>query len=309
MINISFKQLRAFSTVAREGNFRRAAEKLNLSPSALTISIRELETNLGLKLLERTTRSVQIAPQAIAFLSLVERFLNDLEHSVRDLKALSTGNSGSVVVGGSASFLAFVVAPAIGIMSKNYPRVSIRVIEDMTETLSEKIKAGEVDFGFATVWQSIPGISLTPLIKDRVGLLCSPQREDLCSCAKLQWSDIKDLPLISLPRASGMRGMFKQYPSLLSTIENPNYEVTSNLAMLDLVERDVGVAIIPALSARHQENPQRVFRPLTNPVVWRKLCLLHSTRNSLSPVASVLLRHVMEVIQDLPLDKDVRRDD
>lgn len=306
MMSVSLKQLRAFVTVAREGSFRSAAQKLSVSPSALTISIRELEAGLGLRLLERTTRSVRIAPQASAFLLLLERFLSDLERSICDVKALSAGKTGSVVVGGAASFVAFVVAPAIGTMSKTYPGVSIRVIEDMTETLSERIRAGEVDLGFATTWQVIQSISSVPLITDRVGVLCSPKRKGLCARKELTWADLIDHPIVALPRTSGMRGMLRHFPSISSIVENPKYEVTSNLAMLDLVERDVGIAIIPALSARHQENPRRVFRPLSHPIVWRKLCLLYLTRNTLTPVAAILLRHVLDGLQDLTLDEHVR---
>lgn len=306
MMNVTLKQLRAFVTVAREGSFRSAAQKLSISPSALTISIRELEVGLGLRLLERTTRTVRIAPQASAFLLLIERFLSDLERSICDVQALSAGKTGSVVVGGAASFVAFVVAPAIGSMSKSYPGVSIRVIEDMTETLSERIRAGEVDLGFATTWRAIQGISSVPLLADRVGVLCSPKRKDLCARKELTWIDLIDQPIVALPRTSGMRGMLRNFPSICWILENPKYEVTSNLAMLDLVERDVGVAIIPALSARHQENPRRVFRPLSDPVVWRELCLLQLTCNTLTPVAAILLRHVLNELQDLTIDDYVR---
>lgn len=306
MLGVTIKQLRAFVTVAREGSFKCAARRLNVSPSALSIAVRDLEAGLDVSLLQRTTRSVQVVPQASAFLLVTERFLTDLERAVRDVQAVSAGQTGSVVVGGSASFLAFAVAPAIGNMSKAYPGVSITLAEDMTETLSARIRTGEVDFGFATVWEDVYDLTAETVLTDRVGALFSPLREGLLTQAELTWSDLVDLPIIALPKTAGMRTMFRTFPSIFSLIENPSYEVTSNLAMLDLVERDVGVAIMPALSARHQENRRRIFRPLSAPVVWRSLCFLYLARTVFTPVASVLLSHVREVLRELPQDDNVR---
>ena len=223
-----------------------------------------------------TTRSVQVAPQAAAFLLITERLLHDLDRSIEDVKGLATGTTGSVVVGGSASFLAFAVAPAIGVMARQYPGVSIRLFEDLTETLSERLLTGEVDFGFASVWQDIQGVESTLLMSDRIGVLCSPERKELCRTSKLRWRDIAKEPMVALPRTSGMRGMFRRSPFAPPNIEKPNYEVASNLALLDLVERDVGIALIPALSAKHQESARRVFKLLVEPVVWRRLCLVQS---------------------------------
>ena len=89
MKNITIKQLRAFIAVAKLRNFTRAAAQLNVSQSALTIAIRQLEAEVGLRLFDRSTRAVELTPHAITFRPAAQRLLDDLAQSIDDLNAVA----------------------------------------------------------------------------------------------------------------------------------------------------------------------------------------------------------------------------
>ena len=143
MRNVTIKQLRAFVMVARERSFTRAAAQLNLSQSALTLQVRELEAEVGLKLLHRSTRSVELTSAGQEFLPLSARLLDELTHALDDLHALARGEKGSVVVVAGASVIALVVAPAIAGLAKSHPGISIRILEDLGDEVTRRVVAAK----------------------------------------------------------------------------------------------------------------------------------------------------------------------
>src|SRR5262245_59626518 len=121
MVNVSLRRLRAFTLIAREKSFTRAAERLHVSPSALTITMKELETEVGMRLFDRTTRTVDLPPQAVAFLPVAERLLDEIGRALDDLHSVAERKKGLVNVAAGAAIIATVIAPAIGVLAKDHP--------------------------------------------------------------------------------------------------------------------------------------------------------------------------------------------
>ena len=93
-MNISLRHLRAFAAISRAGSFTVAANQLHVSQSALSVLVKDLEDDLGVCLLDRTTRNVRVSEVGLAFLPQVQRILEDLEHaihSIADLRDLKRG--------------------------------------------------------------------------------------------------------------------------------------------------------------------------------------------------------------------------
>jgi DNA-binding transcriptional LysR family regulator len=96
--NITLRQLRAFRAVGHEGSFTRAAARLRLTQSALSIAVQSLEAELGLRLLDRSTRSVTPTLHGLRLLGLADRVLDELERGVEDLRAHAERARGQVAV-------------------------------------------------------------------------------------------------------------------------------------------------------------------------------------------------------------------
>jgi DNA-binding transcriptional LysR family regulator len=92
-MNITLKQLRAFVMVAREGSFTRAADNLHVTQSTLTSSIKILESELGMRLLDRSTRSVTLTAQGAQFLPTCDRLLRELTESISEMRLTATRSS------------------------------------------------------------------------------------------------------------------------------------------------------------------------------------------------------------------------
>src|SRR5262249_8422226 len=135
MLNVSLRQLRVFTLIAREKSFTRAAERLHVSPSALTITIKELESEVGMRLFDRTTRTVDLTPQAVAFLPVAERLLDEIGRALDDLRSVAERKKGLVVVAAAASAIASIIAPAIGVLTNDHPAIPVPLFPATTATL------------------------------------------------------------------------------------------------------------------------------------------------------------------------------
>ncbi|MBS0221801.1 MAG: LysR family transcriptional regulator [Proteobacteria bacterium] len=305
-MNLSLRQLRAFAAVAHEQSFVRAASSLHVSPSAITLAIRELERDVGVRLFDRTTRNVSMTRAASVFLPIVERTLNDLERVVGDLQLIGTSQTGSVVVAGAASLIDNLIAPAIGRLAQEHPGISVSLSEDITESVIESVLEGRIDFGVTSVWRSYDGIEAVPILEDRMGVLAAPSHPLAQTDAAIDWSQIAKLPLAALAPGAGVRAVLINHPKVGQILQRPLYQASSMNVLRALVGQNVSVAIDTWLSARPFVDRELRFRPLRDPSIWRKVCLVRRESRSLSPAAAQLVTCLKSELQSLRQDKFVR---
>src|SRR5699024_4383206 len=147
MNNVTLKQLRAFVAVASEHSFTQAACTLHVTQSTLTSAIKALENELGMPLLDRSTRRVALTHQGQRFLPAARGLLRDLNESLDDLRMMATRERGAVSVCAAGSFIRYVLSPALIYMASRYPHIHARLTEGTTESVTSMVLAGEADFG------------------------------------------------------------------------------------------------------------------------------------------------------------------
>ncbi|MBX9825001.1 MAG: LysR family transcriptional regulator [Xanthobacteraceae bacterium] len=284
MRNITLKQLRAFVMIAREASFTRAAARLNLSQSTLTLQIRELEAEVGLKLLHRTTRSVEPTSAGTGFLPLASRLLDELSDAVEDLHALARGEKGSVAVVAGASVISLVVAPSIATLAMSFPGISVRILEDIGDAVVRRVAAGEADFGLASIVQPSHDMESWFLLKDQAGILCA-KGHPLARKRNLTWKDLTRFPFASLAQGTSLRQMLDKHPDVGGALPRPSYEASSISALVAIVEQGAGFALLPSLAAAPATRQHLVFRPVHGPDMFRALHFVSPRRRTLTPAA------------------------
>src|SRR4051812_44562304 len=126
MIEFTARQLRAFSLVAQHHNFSRAAEALFITPSGLSLLIRELEHQLGFRVFDRTTRHVELTFDGSNLLPVVRRSLEEIERTVSRLGHTARAASDSISVGASSIFAVNILPQAIKEFRLQRPDVRIQ---------------------------------------------------------------------------------------------------------------------------------------------------------------------------------------
>lgn len=308
MASVTIRQLKAFIAVAQERSFARAAERLYISASAVTLAVQDLESEIGLRLFDRSTRSVELTPQAVTFLPVVERILGDLEGALEDLRFLAERQKGSVVVAAAASFINIVLTPAVAQLARTHPGIRVRIIEDTTESLVRRVVSGEVDFGVTTLWRPVTGIDAVPILRDRLGVMFPPGHPMARSAEPIAWSDVVGLPMASLAADAGIRAQIENHPDIGRRLPRPLYEVSNVSALQALVQHGAGVAVVPWMSARRASGGSMKYRPLVTPDVWRELFLIRRERRSLGPAATEMVAFMRAKLRALPPSAYVRVD-
>lgn len=146
-MNYSLRQLRVFVTVAQARSFSRAGEIIGLSQSAVSHSVKELETQTGVKLLDRTTREVVLTEAGQQLAMRLERLLDELNSTLRDVGRLGQQLSGTVRVAASQTISAHLIPQCIAESNHRYPDIDFVLHDRPQQWVLESIRQGDVDFG------------------------------------------------------------------------------------------------------------------------------------------------------------------
>lgn len=239
-------QLRCFATVATELNFRRAAERLNMTQPPLSRQIQLLEHNLGVELFTRSTRSVALTAAGRAFFIEAQHLLERAEQAALAARRIARGDIGSVSISfvGSAvyEFLPRVIAEA----RLSQPQVKIALSEMNTAQQHEALRARRIDLGIVRAPLLQPGYESECLVREPF-VLAVPASHPLASSERVAVQDLAGVPFLMYSHSAYppfnelLTGMFR------SAGVAPEYVqwLGSSLTILALVNAAMGLALVP----------------------------------------------------------------
>lgn len=290
--NVSLKQLRAFAAVAAEGSFTRAAGQLFLSQSALSALIRGLESELGLRLLDRTTRRLELTEAGLELMPTVERLLSEIDRVALDMRDVAERRRGRVRLGTTPLLACSLLPPLIAAYREAYPGVDALLFDASADVLLDKLRAGELDLALATFEAPGTDIEAEPLFSDPMVMVCASGHV-LAGQRSVRWSALRDEPLLMLAQGSGLRALVDREFAQLGWNVVPAQEVTHVSTALALAGAGLGVAVLPAHALQVGQVSGVVGVPLTHPTVVRAVSLIHMRQRSLSPAARAMHQHLV----------------
>lgn len=263
------RQLQHFSTLAELLSFRDAAEKLNIVQPALSMSIKRLETELGVDLFERSTRHVRLTEPGKAALLEINKALRHLELARQNALLARNGSLGGLSVGfvGSASYS--LLPAGVRAFRASYPNVTISLQESTGTRILSLIESGDIDVGIVRIPGSYsPGVRLVPLSSERLVAVVPTEGPWAVSRRR------KPIALNALAGAPFINFSSKDSPMLHMAVVDACreagfsplivQEVIQVQTLITLVESGLGVGLVPSVSAQHQPRNAR-FLPLANP--------------------------------------------
>lgn len=289
-MNITLRQIQAFKTVAEFGSFTRAAERLKVAQPALSLSIRELERELNLRLFDRTTRRVELTGAGREFLQSADKLLADLERAVRDARDLSEKKRGRIVIAAPPLLAAMIVPAAIAEFNAAFPGIDVGLVDARNDQILDRMRAGDADLAIGTFDERADGIRREVLAQDALAVFCAPSSA-LAKKRRVRWSDLQDQKLIMLTRDSSIRTLTEG--TLVQTGHEPGkplFEVSQITTAVMLAEAGLGVSVLPAYAWSFARGRNVVSRPLTDPHITRNIYLIQPDGRSLSPAAEGFAR-------------------
>ena len=171
-MNVALRQLRAFLAVARRGSFSRAAEDVGASQSALSLSVRQLENELGLKLLDRTTRQVTLTTVGETLVATGSRLIDELDVTLRELRDIGQQRRGRVVMACVPSVARGLMPKCVGYCADKWPNISLSINDIAASEVVRKVSLGEMEFGLASGDIGGTELDIHPLMEDPFCFVC-----------------------------------------------------------------------------------------------------------------------------------------
>src|ERR1700741_1635510 len=248
-MNITSRQLKAFALTARHQSFSRAAEQLFITQSGMSLLVRELETQLGVRLFERTTRKVSLTEFGTQFLPIAARSLRALEEGAVMLSRSAAAANDCLSIGAAPFCAAEIMPQAISAYATVNPRLHIQMIDAEGGRLVEMVQAGKIDVAVVTgVEQEPPGVRTTSLARFAMMLIC-PTEGVRALPLELRWPDIAGLRLIGLPHGNPIQRVVDEQLARVGRSGPP--DATCNLleTQMAMVEAGVGAGGPPTDAA------------------------------------------------------------
>jgi DNA-binding transcriptional LysR family regulator len=288
MLKPSLADLRAFATVGELKSFAAAAKALHLSQPALSRRISHLEDQLGVRLFDRTTRSVELTLLGKRFLAQVGGLVDDLDRTVLSLRDAAQLEAGDVTIGCVFSAVHHFLPPVIRAFREQHPRVLVRIIEEGADEVLASVKQGEADFALNYIGMQDPDVEFTPLLKEPY-VLAVPVGHALAKRRSVRWEELADYPHARVSHASRNRLFIDQALAELPPLPRPVCEVRHVSTLIGMVENGLGVAVVPQLTLPRAPASVVGVR-LEKPDISRTIALIRRSNRSLSPAAVAFMK-------------------
>jgi len=293
-MNVDILGLEAFLAIAQHGRFTKAARALHITQTALTRRLQQFEGALGVRLVERTTRSVALTPLGERFLPQARRLVGELTAALVEIRETGRAERGDVAI---------ACVPTVGIQylprviqeySERHPSNRIQIYDHASSGVIDAVLRREVEFGITVASAQHPELRTHPLLEDHFVLICRNDHA-LARRKRLAWRKLAGHPLVFVGSESGNRPLLDAALTNEQPALHVHYEVQRSSTAVGLVEAGVAAAVVPQLAIQPGAYPSLRMVRLVEPVVSRSLVLVTRTGAQLSPAAralfDLLLRH------------------
>lgn len=272
-MNFDLADLRAFLAVADLGSFRAASDSIHLSQSALSRRVDKLEEALGVPLLTRTTRRVELTTVGRSFVPKARNVINELESALIGVADMSERISGQITVACVPSAVAYFLPAVIRDYHARYPKIRVRLVDESSSELLLSVTRGEADFGLTYIGVNDADVEFESLVSDPFVVACS-RGHPFAKRRWVRWKDLEGEPYIALAQGSGNRLLLDQH--LANSEHAPRWycEVRHVPALVSLVEAGAGVGVVPRLAMPVDTHSNLVSIPLREPSINRNLGII-----------------------------------
>jgi DNA-binding transcriptional LysR family regulator len=293
---MELRQLRYLVALADEQSFTRAAEREHIAQPALSQQIQKLEQELGLPLVERTTRRVSITDAGNLLVARARRVLTELESARQELDRVRGIQTGHVALGAMNTMGPVDITRVIADFHELHPQVELTVREDNSDALAEMLRVDAIDLAFLSVTERVEshGLALQQILMEEL-VVVLPQNHPLAGRGEIKMSDLADEDFISYREGARLRELLVGAAHEAGFTPRILLESNESRRIRRLVGRGLGVAILPRSHAIGvgTNDPISVER-LVDPPLARDITLAWRSGRKLPPAVAEFLNLTRE---------------
>lgn len=262
---MDLRQLQYFVAVAEERHFGRAAQRLHMSQPPLSMQIKNLEADLGVRLLNRNTRQVTLTDAGSTFLERARTILAAAEEARNAARGAEQGLQGRLHVGFISSATLSLLPPSIRLFRERFGGVELELKELTSAQQIDALYEDEINVGLVRLPLRAPGIRLEPVLEERL-VVALPSGHALEEFERVSLEAMADLPLIFFTRQliPGFHAQIVELFQRIGTFPKVTQHAVHLQTVVGLVASGVGIALLPE-SAERVSREGVVYRALDEP--------------------------------------------
>ena len=282
---MELRQLRYLVALADERHFTRAAAREHVAQPALSQQIRRLEAELGLTLVERTTRRVAMTHAGELLVARARRMLAELDAAQAELASLAGVHAGRLAVGALHTMGPVDLSLLLASFHRSHPAIELTVREQSSEELAEMLRVDEIDLAFLSVTERIQsrGLTLQRLVSEEL-VAVLPRAHALAGQPSVRLAELAGEQFVSFRKGSRLRELLDGAAAEAGFEPRIALESNESRRIRSLVSSSLGVAILPRSDATGAGAPVAVAA-LAEPALARDVTLAARTQRRLSPAA------------------------
>ncbi len=244
---MDIRNIKTFQTIIRLGSFQRAAEELQYGQSTVTMHIQKLESDLGVKLLERG-KKLTLTEAGRLFHQNADLLLKDYDYLQASMDELVKGDAGIIRLGVMEPTASYRLPQLLGPFLRQHPKVKISIHIGNTTVLGQMLHEGSIDMAICSTPNTGLDHSFEPLFIERLALLV-PETHSLASKSSIRLRDLQHEHLLITNSQCPYRQKLEN--ALLENGGSPysGMEIGNMAALKYYVQADFGIAVVPVISA------------------------------------------------------------
>jgi len=286
---MELRQLRYIVALAEERSFTRAAGKVLVAQPALSQQIAKLEAELGLPLVDRTTRRVAMTEAGDRLVEHARRVLKQVEVAREDLADLAGLRTGHLTIGASRTVGALDLSALLAEFYRRYPAVDLAVREDLSISLARELRADELDLAFITVPGDAPvdGLELRVVSSEELVAVLPPGHE-LTARRKLRVADLQAQTIVAFRGGATIRQRLDEAATRAGFALRVAFESNEVGRMRALVAAGLAIAVLPRSDAE-QPGPAIAAVPFDEPDFTHTVYMASRSGRHHSPAAQAFI--------------------
>ena len=315
MSNLPFTldQLKILQTIAIEGSFKKAAEKLYISQPAVSLQIQNLEKQLNIPIFYRDKRRARLTETGQLLLKYAERILNLCEETCRGLEEIQTLQSGVLIIGASQTTGTYLMPRLIGIFRHKYPQISIELHVHSTRQIARRVANGQIDLavvGGKVPYDLKPTLDIISYAEDELALILPPSHP-FSTLKYIQKEDLYRLKFIALDTKSTIRNVIET--TLIDNgIDSRQFKIEMELnsveAIKNAVQSGLGAAFV-SVSAISKELELNIIHwaKIKDITISRTLSILINPKRYYVNSVKIFKNEILEMFLASPTLKNTTK--
>lgn len=297
-MNVTLRQLRAFAEIADAQSFTKAAKRLHVTQSALSVLMRELERELGVRVLDRDTHNVRLSEAGRDLYPRVRQALVSVEDAVTSVTTLRDKKRGVLRVA-APQMMAFTLMPdVVAAYGALYPDVEVFLVDTSVSQMFTPLATGEAELLIGPDGAAHDDVTAQLLMRQRHHLVCRPG-DAFGKAKRVRWSDLRKATFIAHDRSFMQRLLTdlaagSGTPVEFHAIRHVGYLTTA----IGMVRAGLGVTVCAPYAAPLVHAFGLVTRPLVEPASYREIFIYRSAKKSLTPAAEAFVELIQRYVRE-----------